>query len=382
MVMSSVSQPDSNNERFIPDVQAFTSAIPADNLNSYRLNSEPLRLARTDTSAGLPDWFPQVGDQALRTAQLTDRTATNSSLETGVLHRNQTINVDGLERKYYVYLPRSYDGSRPIPMVVALDGIQIGANNSLNGMAYSNRMIEQAERYGFALVIPEHLPQPVLGGLKTGYGWNEPNGAVNFTQPQSWSDSRYIRSTMDRMFSNLNIDRQQVFAVGFSQGGLQIHELVSRNPGLFNAVASVHGTVLDAVGRTPAGTRFLAIHGEGDTALPYRGGLGWANWLMATQNYGPNDSKPHVQIRRYLNANRGALGNEEIDNNREFRIRSWRRGNEAQPYVQEIFLKDPRWGHSWHGRGGEATFNGTPAPANILDANDRIFRQFFGLRPR
>lgn len=383
--MSSVSQPDSSSERFIADVHAFATAGLSDNLSAYRM-SEPGQLARVETNTNLPGGFPQIdiqglGDSQLRTAQLSNRPAPTAGLEAGGLHQNQTINVDGRERKYHVYIPRSYNGTSPIPLVVALDGVHIGTNNSLNGMAYSNRLIEQAERYGFALLIPESLPQSVRMVL-TGHGWNEPNGAVNFRDPQPWSDSQFIRSTMDRMFSSLNIDRQQVFAVGFSQGGLQIHELVSRTPGLFSAVASVHGTMLDSVGRTPEGTRFLAIHGEGDRALPYRGGLGWYNWVLANRNKGANDSRPHAQIGRYLDANRATLGSEERNDTQEFRIRSWRRGNESQAFVQEIFLNDTRWGHAWHGRGGEPTLNGAPAPASVLDANDRIFRQFFGLRPK
>ncbi len=388
---ASAPQEINNENNFRPELGV--SADSGDNLNAYRLDFSNQRMAQAENQ--LPSWFPSLtadtrSGAAINTAQVTDRLPGSdqvtgrtfaNGIETGVLHRDQVINSEGRERRYHYYVPRSYDASRPIPLVVALDGIQIGSNNALNGMAYSNRMIEQAERYGFALLIPEHLPQPVLGGLKTGFGWNEPNGAVNFTQPHGWSDSRYIRSAMDTMFARTNIDRQQVFAVGFSQGGLAVHELVARNPGLFNAVASVHGTVLDRVGQTPAGTRFLAIHGEGDTSLPYRGGLGWANWVMATRNYSNTDSRPHAQIGRYLNANR-VTNAEERSQTEELRIRSWRRGAEEQPFVQEVYLRNARWGHAWHGRGGEPTFNGTPAPASVFDTNQHIFERFFRLQRR
>jgi poly(3-hydroxybutyrate) depolymerase len=368
MSTTSVSEVNNENVGHADRILLATTQAPVDNLDSYRLAANFTQIARNQDA--LPDWFP---------AGVTD--TTKPKFETGVLQTDQTISVDGKDRKYHYYLPKSYDGTKPIPLVVALDGIHLGTNNSLNGMAYSNKLIEQAEKYGFALVIPESAAQSVLGGIKTGYGWNEPNGAVNFTAPQDWSDSRFIRQTMDKLTGQLNIDKQKVFAVGFSHGGLETHQLVSNNPGLFNAIASVHGTVLDSVGQTPGGTRFLAIHGEGDKALPYKGGLGWANWVMATRNHRSTDSKPFAQINRYLDANRD-LGPEEKTESTDFRIRSWKRNGEEQPFVKEIFLKDARWGHSWHGRGGEPTFNGTPAPASVLDTNEQIFKNFFGLKPR
>jgi polyhydroxybutyrate depolymerase len=62
-----------------------------------------------------------------------------------------TIIVDGVEREYYVHAPESYDGSEPVPLVLALHG---GGGNA-EKMDKLTGFNDVADREGFIVVYPE-----------------------------------------------------------------------------------------------------------------------------------------------------------------------------------------------------------------------------------
>ncbi len=127
---------------------------------------------------------------------------------------------------------------------------------------------------GYILYIPEDLPEnaPIVMGLhgysssaqifKNRYGWDElaeeykfimcyPQGTENVYDGKSHWNSRLLISTVDDvgflsalaldLADDYNLDKNRIFAAGFSNGGYMCYTLACERPDVFRAVASVSG---------------------------------------------------------------------------------------------------------------------------------------------
>ncbi len=103
-----------------------------------------------------------------------------------------TMMMDGVERTYYYYVPTSYDGTKPVPVVFDLHG---GGSNGLAEWS-STRSDRLAEKEGFICVAPNLFVQ----GLAP--------------------DVTFISLIIDKMKTQYNIDSRRVYAYGISGGAM------------------------------------------------------------------------------------------------------------------------------------------------------------------
>ena len=120
-----------------------------------------------------------------------------------VLNRtNGTIVSSGQKREYLLYVPRSYDRTKPTPLVISLHGAAVWPAHQMN----TSRWNTLADEYGFIVVYPSG----------TGVGpriWHVDRGAG---LPR---DVRFISGLIDTLEAVYNIDPTRIYANGFSLGG-------------------------------------------------------------------------------------------------------------------------------------------------------------------
>ncbi len=119
-----------------------------------------------------------------------------------------TIDYGGSTWNYYYYVPSSYDGTQPLPLVLDLHGQWSNALQEMAGTRYD--MI--AEREGFVVVYPQGSLLP------------EEQKSAFFSEPQchwAYDDTHvgYISALIDKMAADLNIDGRRVYVSGISNGG-------------------------------------------------------------------------------------------------------------------------------------------------------------------
>jgi polyhydroxybutyrate depolymerase len=90
-------------------------------------------------------------------------------------------------------------------------------------------------------------------------------------------DVGYTQQLLDHLALHLNVDEDRVFAGGHSLGGRFVHELGSRDPDRFRALADVsgfYGSPFAQPAAPPAGTLLpvLIVHGTDDMTVPPAGG--------------------------------------------------------------------------------------------------------------
>lgn len=180
-----------------------------------------------------------------------------------------SLEFDGQTRTYWLFVPGSYDGSTPLPLVVGLHG----GTGTAQQFQRSSGMNVHAEALGSIAVYPNGT-----GALQT---WNAGH-CCGSSLRQTIDDVGFIRAVVTELQANLAIDPARIYATGMSNGGMMAYRLAAEASDLFAAVAPVSGSIggtfrpgWDPYTNTPTGgpVSILAIHGMKDPSVKYEGGV-------------------------------------------------------------------------------------------------------------
>jgi polyhydroxybutyrate depolymerase len=178
-------------------------------------------------------------------------------------HRNNgAIVSSGLTRDYLLFVPKSYDRSRPAPLVISMHGATLwGA--AQRDLSQWNAI---AEREGFIVVYPSGL----AGNGPRVWRLSSPIGVPR--------DVTFISDLIDKLRAEYNIDPARIYADGLSNGGGMAFVLSCTLSDRIAAVGMVNAAHLvpwDSC-KDPHPVPMIAFHGTADPAVPYRGGRTWA----------------------------------------------------------------------------------------------------------
>lgn len=176
---------------------------------------------------------------------------TGQDVQTILLH-------DGENRVYDLHIPEVV-ADKAAALVIALHG----AGDSGPGMKRSAGLDKEADRRGFMVAYPS----------ATGVNWAE---GCNCVKPDidRVDDLGFVDAVIEDIASKWPLDRDRVYVVGYSQGGMFAQHLACERSGKLAGVATVAGLMsLPVAGRcNPSGSPdVLFIHGEDDTVLPFEG---------------------------------------------------------------------------------------------------------------
>ncbi len=187
--------------------------------------------------------------------------------EYGLMTKN--ITVDGISRRYAIYIPRSL-GPSSVPLVFELHGggVYIEDMTGQSGHKSPYKLwMELAEREKFIVVYPE--------GLNGAYGkptWNDCRGDCYVNS--NADDVNFISSLINKIRSEYPIDSNRIYVSGTSNGGFMAQRLGIELNDKIAAIASV-AAAFPAVPecRTPAHPiSILFMNGTNDNHMPYNGG--------------------------------------------------------------------------------------------------------------
>jgi len=175
---------------------------------------------------------------------------------------NGSIVSSGQEREYLLYVPDSYDSTRPTPLVISMHGAAMWPA----AQKESSQWNDLADARSFIVVYPS---------AETGSGpraWNVNHGAGLAT------DVRFISDLIDTLSATYNIDPARIYANGLSNGGGMSFVLSCT---LSDRIAAV-GMVVAAQtlpfewckDTTPV--PMISFYGTADPVVPYKGGASWA----------------------------------------------------------------------------------------------------------
>ncbi len=139
------------------------------------------------------------------------------------------ITFDGLEREYTIYVPSSYDGLTPVPLIFSFHG----GGGTASGHIAINNFSELAESENFIAVYPQAAIDPQDG-----------SNAWIHKAPTSHDDIFFIEAIIDTLNNEFLINNDRIYACGYSEGGIFSYELACRLNSRIAAISSVSGSML------------------------------------------------------------------------------------------------------------------------------------------
>src|SRR5882762_3490385 len=174
---------------------------------------------------------------------------------------NGSFMSSGRKREYLLYVPRSYDRSKPTALVISLHGASMWGAAQKETSQW-NRV---ADEHGFIVVYPSG---ETGGGPRV---WHEGG------EGEPSRDVRFISELIDTLEARYNIDPRMIYANGLSNGGGMSFLLSCTLSDRIAAVGMVGAALLVpfnwCTDQRPVPV--IAFHGTADRAAPYKGGFSW-----------------------------------------------------------------------------------------------------------
>jgi polyhydroxybutyrate depolymerase len=173
------------------------------------------------------------------------------------------LEVGGRKRTYSTYLPRGWKRG---PLVVVMHGS--GENGARIRRTTGYGFDRLADEQGFAVVYPDAYQG----------NWNACNVVGNYSANQlGIDDVEFLTGIADKLITEIDVDRDRVFATGVSRGGQMAYRLAFEAPSRFRAVAAVAASVPvpENFKCKPTGqgtSSVLIMNGTKDPINPFEGG--------------------------------------------------------------------------------------------------------------
>ncbi len=171
-----------------------------------------------------------------------------------------SLQVDGIERQFFLYIPAQASRQEPIPLVYNFHGL---GSNAKEQELYS-QLLPVAAKERFIVVSPEGL-----GPVK---GWRLP-GLSGLAVDDPYRDVRFFDALHSYLVRSLCVDEARVYATGMSNGAFFSSMLACLRPETLAAIAPVAGVFYPSDGGCKGEVPVIAFHGTQDQIVPFQPGL-------------------------------------------------------------------------------------------------------------
>ncbi len=281
-------------------------------------------------------------------------------LSTTSYSQYDSLNHDGLNRKYLLHLPSEYNENTPThyPLVVAMHGGFGNAFNMESQSQFSN--LADTSETPFIVVYPEGIISPL--GISS---WNS-GECCGYASRTNVDDVGFISSLIILLEENYLIDTNMIYATGMSNGGMMSYRLAAELSDKIAAIAPVSSAMsYEEILEPSRAIPIIHFHSFIDTQIPIEGGTGTG---LTDYNYLPLDSVLNV----WANLNNCKNNNDTLYNKPgEYLYKVWKQcDNKANIKLYVTY----DGGHSWPG--GTQPRPEADLPSKIINANPLIWSFF------
>jgi polyhydroxybutyrate depolymerase len=212
--------------------------------------------ANLDAIARLPSTDGSSSPPPLDTSEAV--TCLSPALPAG--DTTKSVVVGSTTRSYVLHVPSTYDGSKPVPLVLDFHAIASSGSAERKSSPYP----AQTDPEGVIMAFPSGQSGPL------GAAWNVGPCCV-----ANVDDVAFAKALVTQVQSTACIDTKRVYAVGFSMGGGMAYYLACHAADVFAAVApSAFDLMQEELSdcKPPRPITVISFRGTGDTVVPYEGG--------------------------------------------------------------------------------------------------------------
>ncbi len=178
---------------------------------------------------------------------------------------NGSLDSGSRTRTYIVHVPPAYNNQQAIPLVLVLHGAGGNAERMIN----MTGMSDKADEAGFIVVYPNgtgFLNDQLLLTWNCGF-------CCGYALDNNIDDVGFIRSLIEKLEGELNIDNARIFITGMSNGAMMSYRLACELTDIVAAIAPVSGSMGEWETSSTNPVSVIIFHGTADAVVPYEGGL-------------------------------------------------------------------------------------------------------------
>ncbi len=174
----------------------------------------------------------------------------------------ETVQIGSASRSYYLHVPSTYDGAKPVPLVVDFHFL----GNSGEQEQRLSPFPEVAEAEGGIVAFPNGEDGPA------GSAWNIGPCCVE----DDIDDVAFTKALVDQIRTKACIDEKRIYAVGYAVGGGMAHYVGCHAADVFAAIAPVGFDLLEENVDDCQPSRPITVvsfRELTDAFVPYEGGV-------------------------------------------------------------------------------------------------------------
>ncbi len=261
--------------------------------------------------------------------------------DSGTYRQKLDLRYNLLKRSYLVHVPPSYDPEKLYPLVVVLHG----AFDNASGMEKATGFSDLADRENFIVQYPNGIS--LFGFLQH---WNAGH-CCGKAAADKVDDVGFISKAIEDLYSRISVDRNRIYMVGFSNGGMMAYRFAAARSDLLAAVAPLAASIggraspKEPEWRNPNPSHplpVISMHGLQDEDIPYDGGI--SRRRGGDRTYWSVSESIGFWVKR--DGCREILEEQELFQG-AVTVKSWT-GCDAGSEVKLYLLKG--WGHVWPGK--------------------------------
>lgn len=265
---------------------------------------------------------------------------------------NSSIQFEGLERSYILYVPQAYSDDQEVPLVLNFHGYTSAAGEQL----FYSDFRAVADTANFLVVHPQGTEDD-NGNTHWNVGWGG----------STVDDVAFIAALIDSLAAEYNINPDRIYSTGMSNGGFMSYQLACELSDRIAAIASVTGTM--NLGQPEScnpshPVPVMEIHGTADGVVPYNGAgifLGSESVIDFWVEFNNCSTMPLITDLPDVNSMDGSTV-------------EWQQYNDCDKSVGVELYKVIDGGHTWPG--SPVNFAGTNYDMNATEEIWRFFSRY------
>jgi len=221
-----------------------------------------------------------------------------------------TLEHDGLEREYFVFLPSNYKDGEKLPVALFMHGY--GGSATGTEVEVTNGLTRYAEEYGYVMVFPQSTWFMSAGAPDERWevsSWNHisdgfdtgPEGPICTADADpypcppecgscgecGWAschdDVGFLKELIARISSEFAVGTNRVYVAGFSNGAMMANRIACEASELFAAAALIGGRVEPGFECMPTSALpLLQVNGGADETVPFDGRVSDTGYFYAS----------------------------------------------------------------------------------------------------
>ena len=240
---------------------------------SIRVNKKPVIVVCRNV-AGRKKWIRAAVQTIATTTTSTSTTSTTTTVPEPVISYTDvidpidptlhTITIEGMQpRSYYLNIPPNYSAGTPVPLLLGFHG--------LGGTAQIFREQSQLDLFTNDANVISVFPNGYGSSSGVENSWNA-GTCCGLSQIQNIDDVKLVRVIIKEISLKYSIDNKNIWAIGFSNGGMLSYQLACSLPEIFTAIGIGAGALTSDTCSPIKPVSVIHIHGSQDVQVPFLGG--------------------------------------------------------------------------------------------------------------